>query len=162
MQESGLMEFIPLIYPSANWGQYLVLFYSESPQDTSLGVAEAIDCLMVGILFLSWFPWGFSIRSNCNVMAWWLNHPLFMDMTGNIIFTDVFVEEGSKALWNRREKWFKPTPVQANSGLEYERKGILSRGTSCYFLSDAAQRGMFFAPEKPYLHRNEFALAMFI
>jgi hypothetical protein len=53
MQESGLMEIIPLICPSAIWGQYPVLFYSESLQDTSLGVAEAIDCLMVSILFLS-------------------------------------------------------------------------------------------------------------
>ena len=53
IQESGLMKIIPFICPSAIWGQYPVLFYSGSPQYTSLGVAEAIDCLIVGNLFLS-------------------------------------------------------------------------------------------------------------
>lgn len=67
-----------------------------------------------------------------------------MDMTGNIIFTDVFVEEGAKHCGTGEKNDSSPL-VQANSGLEYERKGILSRGDLLLLLSDAAQRGMFFA-----------------
>lgn len=53
MQGSGLSEIIPLLQSSAIWGQYLVLPYPESPEGAPSGLAEAVDCLLEGILLLS-------------------------------------------------------------------------------------------------------------
>ena len=41
MQESGLIEIIPLICTSAVWGQYPVLSHPESLQGALSGVAAA-------------------------------------------------------------------------------------------------------------------------
>ena len=124
MQKSGLTEIIPLTCTSAIWGQYLVFSHPESPQGASLGVAAAVDCLMVGILFLAWVPAGLTVMDNCNVMAWWLQPPLFTDMTGNIFFVDIFIAEVCKAPWNKRVKWLKPTPGQTNCDPGHEGKDI--------------------------------------
>lgn len=53
MQESGLIDIIPLIHTSAIWGQLTVLFHPESPWGISLGVATVTEGFMVGVLPLS-------------------------------------------------------------------------------------------------------------
>ena len=53
MQESALIEIIPLICMTALRGQHLVLSRPESPQGALVGVATAVDHYIVGILFLA-------------------------------------------------------------------------------------------------------------
>ena len=53
MQESALIEIIPLIRTSAIWGQYPAFSHLEFPQGAPSGVAAGSDDLMVGIMFLS-------------------------------------------------------------------------------------------------------------
>ena len=68
MQESGLTEIIPLLCISAIWGQDPVLSHPETPQGvTHRGVAAAAAARWCA----SCFP-----RGGCNVMPWWLQHPL--------------------------------------------------------------------------------------
>ena len=52
-----------------------------------IGDGQAVaDCLMTGILFQSWVCSRFTVGGGCNVMAWWLQQPLFTDVVGNIFF----------------------------------------------------------------------------
>ena len=54
MEESGLIEIIPLICTSAVWGQYPVFSHPETPQGAPFwGGAAMADGLMAGILFPS-------------------------------------------------------------------------------------------------------------
>ena len=52
MQESGLIEIIPLICTSANYGQYPVLFHPEFPQGAPLGAVVMVDGLMAATSFV--------------------------------------------------------------------------------------------------------------
>ena len=63
IQESGLIEIIPLICTIAVQGQYPGLSHPESLQGAPLGAA---------------------------VVARWLQHPLFTDMAGSIIRSHLF------------------------------------------------------------------------
>ena len=51
------------------------------------GVAEGADGWMAASCFYPEFPQG-SHQGGCNVMAWGLQHPLFINMSGNSFFTD--------------------------------------------------------------------------
>ena len=62
MQESGLTEIIHLTCISAIWGWYPVLSHFEFLQK------------------------GLTLRESCNMMACWLQHPLFTDIASNIFF----------------------------------------------------------------------------
>ena len=93
MERCKSLGSLKLLCASALWGQCFVRSHPESLQGASL-------------------EWGFSgwwldgrhpgsslnslrahIRGGCNVMAWWLQYPLFTDLAGNIFY--------SKWLWNR-------------------------------------------------------------
>ena len=43
MQESGLLESIPLMCTLAIWGQYPVVSHPDSPQGTALGAAAMAE-----------------------------------------------------------------------------------------------------------------------
>ena len=73
MKESGLTEIIPLVCTSGIWGQHPVLSHPEFPQ----GARWRASC------FYPEFP-GAHRPGGCNVMVWWLQHPLFTDMASNI------------------------------------------------------------------------------
>ena len=62
MQESGLIEIIPLICTLALWGQYPVLSHPESLQGAPSVVAAVTEGLTMGILFPSWASSGLTIR----------------------------------------------------------------------------------------------------
>ena len=49
MQESGLIEIIPLICSLTLLGQYPIFLHPESPQGAQLGVAAVAAGLMAGI-----------------------------------------------------------------------------------------------------------------
>ena len=51
------------------------------------GVPAGADGSMAASYFYPEFPQG-SHQGGCNVMAWWLQHPLFINMAGNIFFID--------------------------------------------------------------------------
>ena len=53
MQESGLIEIIPLLCILATEGQYPVLFHLVSPQGALMGVAVVAEGLAVGSLVVS-------------------------------------------------------------------------------------------------------------
>ena len=53
MQESGIIEIIPLICASAIWGQYPILSHPDSPQDAGFGLAAVAESLAVGSPFVS-------------------------------------------------------------------------------------------------------------
>ena len=93
MERCKSLGSLKLLCASALWGQCFVRSHPESLQGASL-------------------EWGFSgwwldgrhpgsslnslrahIRGGCNVMAWWLQYPLFTDLARNIFH--------SKWLWNR-------------------------------------------------------------
>ena len=74
MQESGLLEIIPLICTLTIWGQYPVFHHPESPQGAQLGVAAPL-------------------------MAWWPQHPLFTDAAGGI-FLSTLVTQLLASLYN--------------------------------------------------------------
>ena len=78
IQESGPIEIIPLICILTIWGQYPDFLHPESTQVHIWGWLQWLSvCLHPE------FPQG-SLSSICNVMAWWLQHPLFTDMASNI------------------------------------------------------------------------------
>ena len=52
MQESWLIEIIPLICILAVWDQYPVLSHPESPQGAPLGLAAVTDSLMATTSFV--------------------------------------------------------------------------------------------------------------
>ena len=78
MQEAGLTETIPPVFS-----------HPEFPQDAREGGCSG--WLLDGLG--SWQPPFVSILSSlrahrlgsCNVMAWWLQHPLFTEMAGNVL-----------------------------------------------------------------------------
>ena len=52
MQESGLIEIIPLICILAIEGQYPAFFHPESPQGAQLGAAAVADSLVATTSFV--------------------------------------------------------------------------------------------------------------
>ena len=86
MQESGLSEIIPLLCNIVICGRYPVFSHPESSQGAELGVNATAEGLAVGS------PFGATLSSlkahhlgGYDVMAWWLQRPLFTDMAGSII-----------------------------------------------------------------------------
>ena len=86
LQKSQLIEIIPLIWMSATRGQYLWLLILSLLR---------LHCLGGGCshwLLDSGYPVSIpgSLRAcsqgSCNMVAWWLQHPLLTDMAGNIFF----------------------------------------------------------------------------
>ena len=85
---SRLIEIIPSIGTPVIWGQYPMFSHPKSSQGALLGVGEG-GCsgwwLHGGILFLSWVPPRAHGQGSYDLMAWWLQHPLFTGMAGNIL-----------------------------------------------------------------------------
>ena len=73
MQESGLIEFMPLMCTSALWGQYPVLSHPEFSLGAPLQVQPICLCPE--------FPQG-----SLSGAAWW-QCPLFTDMTNSIFYS---------------------------------------------------------------------------
>ena len=76
--KSGIIEIIPLMCTSAIWGQYPVFFSSW----VSSGCTAGGGCTHSGSILSSLRAY---CQGSCNVVAWWLQHPLFTDMTGNFL-----------------------------------------------------------------------------
>ena len=88
MQEAGLLEIIPSLCTSVLWDQYPVLSHPGLPQGTSLeggGLQWLAIWWWASVSTLSFL--GAHPQEGCNVMAWWLQHPLFTDMA-----VDFFIE----------------------------------------------------------------------
>ena len=114
IQKSGLIEIIPFICTSAIWGQYLVFSHLVSPQDAQLGG--------------DWSGWGLdgghpasilsSLRApgqgSCNMMVWWLQHPLLTDVAGNIFHSQEIwsVDDPSELFWLDQWYWAFKLPCK--------------------------------------------------
>ena len=85
MQESGLMEIIPLICESAIWNLYPVLSHPESLQGTLLGMTAETEGLALGSMFCLHpeSPQGSPLAVS-GAEGWMTSHPLFADRAGNI------------------------------------------------------------------------------
>ena len=88
MQESGLTEIIPLVCTSAIWSQYSLLSHPESLQGAPWGRLhhqgrlQWLRAWLQAACLHYEFPRG--SPSEVAIVAWWLRHPLFTDMAGNI------------------------------------------------------------------------------
>ena len=120
MQESWLPEIIPLICTSAIWGQY------PDTSWVSSGLTAGSGCSPMAARWQVFFSALSFLRAHQLTLEgynhWWLWHPLFIDMAGNIPFImyiqPVFLVclwcprhwDGHWALgWQWRETWFQPS-----------------------------------------------------
>lgn len=60
IQESGLIEIIPLMCTSALWDQCPVFSHPESPQGALLGVVAMVKGLLAAMSFVCWYHRGHS------------------------------------------------------------------------------------------------------
>ena len=88
MEDSGLAEITPLICTSAAWGQWTVLSHPEPPLEVQLGGCSS--SLLDGLVSIPSSLRGHHL-SSWSVMIWWLQHPLFTDMAGNILVLSNYV-----------------------------------------------------------------------
>ena len=106
-QESGLIDIIPSICTSAMWGQYPVLSPPESPRVSPLGVDAAVDCWIVGILFLSWVPSGLTIRA---AGMWWLEVCNILCLLMLLLFSRSVVSDSLRPREQQHVKLPCPSP----------------------------------------------------
>ena len=85
MQKAGLMEIIPFMCSLSHLGPVSCVFLPWISSGCPAG--EWLQLLMAwwwASRFHPQVPSGLTFRGGCSVMAWWLWHPLFTDMAGNI------------------------------------------------------------------------------
>ena len=91
LENSRLIEIMPLMCTSALWGQDPRLSHPESPQGAPLGGGWGgwrLDCRRpVSVLSSLRAP----RQGGCHVLGWRLTHPLLTDKTSNIFFTHMVV-----------------------------------------------------------------------
>ena len=88
MQESRLTEIIPLICTSAVWGQHPDTSWVSSGLTTGRGCSLMAVRWQVFFSALSFL--GSLTLEGCD--PWWLWHPLFIDIAGNISFLTAVTE----------------------------------------------------------------------
>ena len=162
IQESGLTDILPLMRPSATWGQYPVFSHPEFPQDTPWGVA-AVWWLVDGrFSFLLEFRRAYKLTIlEVAVNHWWLWQPLFTDAAGNISLLKTnglwgYKKENERQEMRRRnersqkarkewenvdkervkDSWWKDQSRRCDEEARLERKGIRMRHISlCPWIS---------------------------
>ena len=88
MEDSGLAEITTLLCTSAAWGQWTVLSHPEPPLEVQLGGCSS--SLLDGLVSIPSSLRGHHL-SSWSVMIWWLQHLLFTDMAGNILFLSNYI-----------------------------------------------------------------------